>query len=111
VRLDHLLSKEPNLRASSHADGETEGREGRVVLGAPARAVLKEHSGLFDNHIASVGIFVSQVRKGIRWMPWRQKARKDVAGCDKPRGAAEQALIRGCPNGETRQGSCPVICG
>ncbi len=27
---------------------------------------------------------------------------KDVAGCDKPRGAAKQALIRGCPNGETR---------
>jgi hypothetical protein len=27
---------------------------------------------------------------------------KDVAGCEKPRGAAKQALIRGCPNGETR---------
>ena len=27
---------------------------------------------------------------------------KDVAGCDKPRVGAEQPLIRGCPNGETR---------
>ena len=26
---------------------------------------------------------------------------KDVVGCDKPRGAAKQALIRGFPNGET----------
>ena len=34
-------------------------------------------------------------------MPWYQKAMKDVAGCDKPRGAAKQVLIRGFPNGET----------
>ena len=27
---------------------------------------------------------------------------KDVAGCDKPRGAAKQALIRGFPNGATQ---------
>jgi len=41
-------------------------------------------------------------------MPWRQKPMKDVGGCDKPRGAANLALIRGCPNGETRHGSCRV---
>jgi hypothetical protein len=50
-----------------------------------------------------------QASKGKWWMPWRQEAMKDVDGCDKPRGAATQALIRGCPNGETRQGSCPAI--
>ena len=43
-----------------------------------------------------------QVTKCIRWMPRRQKAMKDVVACDKPRGAGKQALIRGCPNGETR---------
>ena len=37
-------------------------------------------------------------------MPWRQMPMKDVDGCDKPRGAAYQASIRGSPNGETRQG-------
>ena len=26
--------------------------------------------------------------KGVRWMPWRQKAMKDVARCEKPRGDA-----------------------
>jgi hypothetical protein len=29
---------------------------------------------------------------------------KDVASCDKPRGAAKQALIRGCLNGSARHG-------
>lgn len=29
---------------------------------------------------------------------------KGVVSCDKPRGAAKQALIRGFPNGETRAG-------
>ena len=43
------------------------------------------------------------------WMPWRQEAMKDVGACDKPRGAGKHAMIRGCPNGETRRGSYRVI--
>ena len=39
--------------------------------------------------------------KSIRWMPWHQEAMKDVARCEKPWGAREQALIRGYPNGAT----------
>jgi hypothetical protein len=35
-------------------------------------------------------------------MPRRQEAMKDVVACEKLRGAGKQALIRGCPNGETR---------
>ena len=50
----------------------------------------------------------SQATKSQRWMPWRQMPMKDVGGCEKPRGAVDQALIRGYPNGETRLGSCPV---
>ena len=34
-------------------------------------------------------------------MPWEKMPKKDVAGCEKRRGAAEQALIRRYPNGET----------
>ena len=34
-------------------------------------------------------------------MPWQLEAMKDVVDCDKSRGAVKQALIRGCPNGET----------
>jgi len=40
----------------------------------------------------------------VWWMPRRREAMKDVGGCDKPRGAANQALIRGCPNGKTQRG-------
>ena len=35
-------------------------------------------------------------------MPRHQKPMKVVGGCEKPRGAANQASIRGLPNGETR---------
>ena len=31
-------------------------------------------------------------------MSWRQKAMKDVEGCDMPGGAVKQALIPGSPN-------------
>jgi hypothetical protein len=57
---------------------------------------------------ASIKILCGQVNKGARWMPWHQEPMKDVGGCDKPRGAANRAVIRGFPNGETRQESCPV---
>ena len=60
-----------------------------------------------ENSRASASIY-SQVSKGLRWMPWRQEPMKDASGCEKLRGAAEKALIRRCPNGETRPGSCPV---
>ena len=41
------------------------------------------------------------IEKGIWWMTWYQEAMKEVEGCHKPRGAVNQALIRGFPNGET----------
>jgi hypothetical protein len=31
---------------------------------------------------------VLEQEKGVRWMPWRQEAMKDVARCEKPRGDA-----------------------
>ncbi len=42
-----------------------------------------------------------QAIKRTWWMPWQLEAMKDVVGYEKPRGAVKQALIRGCPNGET----------
>ena len=44
----------------------------------------------------------SQATKCMWWMPWRLQAMKDVAACEKLRGAGKRALIRRCPNGETR---------
>ena len=37
-------------------------------------------------------------------MPRLQEATKDAGGCDKPRGAVNQAMIRGFLNGETHAG-------
>jgi len=37
-----------------------------------------------------LGEFYGQATKGVRWMPWRQQTTKDVASCDKPRGAASR---------------------
>jgi hypothetical protein len=36
-------------------------------------------------------------------MSRRREAMKDVVGCDKPGAGAEQPLIPGFPNGETRR--------
>src|SRR6516225_2996052 len=64
---------------------------------------------IFENSIASTSIFVLQATKSQRWMPWRLKPMKDVGGCDKPRGAAYQASIRGYPNEETHRISTAVL--
>ena len=62
---------------------------------------------LFENCTVDASI-CGQVFKGARWMPWHQEPMKDVGGRDRPRGVVNQALIRGCPNGETRQSSWAV---
>ena len=62
---------------------------------------------LFENCIVDASI-CGQVFKGARWMPWHQEPMKDVGGHDSPRGVVNQALIRGFPNGETRQSSWAV---
>ena len=36
------------------------------------------------------GLRVVERKKGIRWMPWHQEAKKDVARCEKPWGAASR---------------------
>ena len=62
---------------------------------------------LFENCTVDASI-CGQVFKGARWMPWHQEPMKDVGGHDRPRGVVNQALIRGFPNGETRQSSWAV---
>ena len=54
---------------------------------------LKAEQNSFD--------FYGQATKGTGWMPWCQEAKKDVVSCDKPWGAAKQALIQGSLNGGT----------
>ena len=57
-------------------------------------------------------LFTDQYRKKLlkrtQRMPWRKIPMKDVVGCDKLRGGAEQPLNRRFPNGETRLELCLV---
>ena len=43
-----------------------------------------------EMELPSGGSEVLEREKGIRWMPWHQEAMKDVARCEKPRGAASR---------------------
>ena len=68
----------------------------KPAAGKPGRVVPVV--GAIHTHVCG------QVSKSKRWMPWQLEPKKDVAICDKPRGADKRALIRGCPNGETPSG-------
>ena len=57
---------------------------------------------LFENWTVDASI-CGQVCKGAWRIPWYQEPMKDVGGRDSPRGVVNRALIRGCPNGGTRQ--------
>ena len=94
------------LASTSHQGRGTRGA-GKGTDRAHCSALGVRASEHLENSIASASIY-SQVRKGLRWMPWRQEPMKDASGCEKLRGAAEKAEIRRCPNGVTRPGSCPV---
>ena len=38
----------------------------------------------------STQLSICQASKGARWMPWHMEPMKDVASCEKPRGAASR---------------------
>jgi hypothetical protein len=55
-----------------------------------------------DTPVVTVIDKCGQATKGVWWMSWHREAMKDVVACDKLREAGKQALIRRCPNEETR---------
>jgi hypothetical protein len=57
----------------------------KLVFGNLVRFILTKRCSL-----TTEGKNKGQVRKGLRWMPWHQRAKKDAAGCEKPRGAASE---------------------
>ena len=79
-----------------------------VVWGVCRRVRVVGFRPYVENYTVDASIFVSQVFKGARWMPWHQEPKKDVGICDKPRGVDNQTVIRGFPNGETRLEASPV---
>ena len=49
--------------------------------------------------------FYGQATKGAWWMPWQKQAMKDVASCDKPRGAASRLRSEDARMGEPGWGN------
>lgn len=62
---------------------------------------IKKSDLLDTDTVSTIVCFLSAQYKGVRWMPRHYSTKKDVAGCDKPRGGPKQPLIRGFPNGGT----------
>ena len=63
------------------------------VLGVDGSCAWRFMSGLSSfgcNGLGCEGRTDFERNKGIRWMPWHQEAMKDVARCEKPRGAASR---------------------
>ena len=69
-----------------------------VMAGAATCVVLSEEACRAAGRLHLVKVWMAPVHggrdlerdKGIRWMPWHQEAMKDVARCEKPRGAASR---------------------
>ena len=66
-----------------------------------------------EDHIMQSGKLCrkGQAKKSARGMPWHWEPKKDVANCEKPRGAVNKRYIRGYPNGATRTDNIRAACG
>ena len=56
----------------------------KSAINLPARISPAQRDG------CELSKFCGQATKGAWWMPWQKQAMKDVASCDKPRGAASR---------------------
>jgi hypothetical protein len=51
---------------------------------------LRANGSELRTDLSVLSKFCGQATKGAWWMPWQKQAKKDVASCDKPRGAASR---------------------
>ncbi len=65
-------------------------RKTQVFPGSILYDTLRMVSVHGEELVLTVQVRVIEYKKGIRWMPWHQEAMKDVARCEKPRGAASR---------------------
>ena len=74
IDLDELEVRSLDRITSSHA-----------TLARRARSLTIEYETLGKYSQSTLVIFSGQATKGAWWMPWHEKAMKDVVSCDKPR--------------------------
>ena len=82
-------------------DARREGVSGELAVGEVVADCGKLTADSWSGARKCVALW-GQATKCMWWMPWRSQAMKDVAACEKLRGAGKRALIRRYPNGETR---------
>ncbi len=106
IPVNHGAALDPGLvDLNPRSWGVQGGASSTLAEAAPAAGSKNVHeSTAVDPKVDAMERNDDQATKGTRWMPRRQEARKDVGSCEKRRGAANQALIRRCPNGETHGG-------
>jgi hypothetical protein len=87
---EHLLCKQ-GVAGSNPVISTRRARNdpGRVLLAAIFENRIRRFSSVARRCSPSRSIR-GQATKSERWMPWRREATKDVASCDKPRGAASR---------------------
>jgi hypothetical protein len=79
------------LKSAGVVGRATPGRDeqtARVMKSAWRMVELARDNPGCDGNVLSK--FCGQATKGAWWMPWQKQAMKDVASCDKPRGAASR---------------------
>ena len=59
-----------------------------VALSRRDRSLTTEYETLGKPQMKHLSYISGQATKGARWMPWHEKAMKDVISCDKPREVA-----------------------
>ena len=82
---------------------------------------MRKHVSLFENDIALAGKLAREMcqdfkrtesrgnaTKGVWWMPWHQRPKKDVVDCDKRWGAVCRRNSHRFPNGATHLKSLQV---
>ena len=66
--------------------------------------MLKIEQDPADSEVVSIERSGFRASKGARWMPWHREPMKDVDGCDKPRGVANELRSADVRMGQPLQG-------
>ena len=84
-------SSAENRGGAGQMTSEQKPGDGSAVLNPVSAA--RKHGGTLKSQRKRARLLLDRIKrdKGVRWMPWRQEAMKDVALCDKP-GGGESTL-------------------
>ena len=80
-----FLAPKPDRSSRRDIPVHIPGVSSPATLARRARSLIIEYETLGKYSSSTLVIFSGQATKGAWWMPWHEKAMKDVVSCDKPR--------------------------